>query len=154
VFKRVLDINFEEVIPIWNYIKNNIPIEKLSLIQIETLFEIGGGAVLLLWANTFSPFGMNRQKRILVSEIWALFKLYPPLANKIWVKDDTKVESEAECRRRINITMEWSGSLVFTEDSISLSIYDLAWNTIEKHISHSTWKRYDQRYKWAMCVRN
>jgi hypothetical protein len=25
----------------------------------------GGGAVLLLWANTFSPFGMNRQKRIL-----------------------------------------------------------------------------------------
>jgi hypothetical protein len=36
-------------------------------------FEIGGGAgggaVLLLWANTFSPFGMNRQKWILVSEI-------------------------------------------------------------------------------------
>jgi hypothetical protein len=40
-----------------------------SLSQIETLFEIGGGAVLLLWANTFSPFGMNRQKWILVSEI-------------------------------------------------------------------------------------
>jgi hypothetical protein len=33
------------------------------------IFEICGGAVLLLWANTFSPFGMNRQKRILVSEI-------------------------------------------------------------------------------------
>jgi hypothetical protein len=32
-------------------------------------FEFGGGAVLLLWANTFSPFGMNRQKWILVSEI-------------------------------------------------------------------------------------
>jgi hypothetical protein len=30
---------------------------------------VGGGAILLLWANTFSPFGMNRQKRILVSEI-------------------------------------------------------------------------------------
>jgi hypothetical protein len=31
------------------------------------IFEnIGGGdAVLLLWANTFSHFGMNRQKRIL-----------------------------------------------------------------------------------------
>jgi hypothetical protein len=27
--------------------------------------KLGGGAVLLLWANTFSPFGMNRQKRIL-----------------------------------------------------------------------------------------
>jgi hypothetical protein len=29
------------------------------------ILKIGGGAVLLLWANTFSPFGMNRQKRIL-----------------------------------------------------------------------------------------
>jgi hypothetical protein len=27
--------------------------------------KICGGAVLLLWANTFSPFGMNRQKWIL-----------------------------------------------------------------------------------------
>jgi hypothetical protein len=27
-------------------------------------FEIGGDAVLLLWANTLSPFGMNRQKRM------------------------------------------------------------------------------------------
>jgi hypothetical protein len=27
--------------------------------------------------------------------------------------------------------MEWSGSLVFAEDSISLSIYDLAKNTLE-----------------------
>jgi hypothetical protein len=27
--------------------------------------------------------------------------------------------------------MEWSGSLVFAEDSISLSIYDLARNTLE-----------------------
>jgi hypothetical protein len=35
----------------------------------DYIFEIGGRAVLLLWANTFSPFGMNRQKRILVSEI-------------------------------------------------------------------------------------
>jgi hypothetical protein len=35
----------------------------------DKIFEIGGGAVLLLWANTFSPFGMNRQKQILVSEI-------------------------------------------------------------------------------------
>jgi hypothetical protein len=65
-----------------------------------------------------------------------------------------KLESDAEWRRRINNTMEWSGSLVFAEDSISLSIYDLAWNTLENHISHSTWKRCDPRYKWAMCARN
>jgi hypothetical protein len=36
----------------------------LSLFLTQIL-KIGGGAVLLLWANTFSPFGMNRQKRIL-----------------------------------------------------------------------------------------
>jgi hypothetical protein len=38
----------------------------------------------------------------------------------------TKLESGAEARRRMNNSMEWSGSLVFAEDSISLSIYDLA----------------------------
>jgi hypothetical protein len=27
------------------------------------VLKLGGGAVLLLWANTLSPFGMNRQKR-------------------------------------------------------------------------------------------
>ena len=36
---------------------NKIPIEKYSW----EVFEIGGGAVLLLWALTLSPFGMNRQ---------------------------------------------------------------------------------------------
>jgi hypothetical protein len=35
----------------------------------DYIFEIVGGVVLLLWANTISPFGMNRQKRILLSEI-------------------------------------------------------------------------------------
>ena len=44
---------------------NKIPIEKsfLNSNLKDYIFEIGGGAVLLLWANTFSPFGMNRQKR-------------------------------------------------------------------------------------------
>jgi hypothetical protein len=40
------------------------PFEK-SFLNTTLNFEIGGGAILLLWANTFSPFGMNRQKRIL-----------------------------------------------------------------------------------------
>jgi hypothetical protein len=35
----------------------------LNLNLKDYIFEIGGGAVLLLWANTFSPFGMNRQKQ-------------------------------------------------------------------------------------------
>ena len=44
--------------PFWKHIK--ILIWKLH-------FKIWwwGGAVFLLWANTFSPFGMNRQKRTL-----------------------------------------------------------------------------------------
>jgi hypothetical protein len=35
----------------------------------ENFWNWHSGAVLLLWANTFSPFGINRQKWILVSEI-------------------------------------------------------------------------------------
>jgi hypothetical protein len=43
----------------------NWKIHHLNNLFLTQFFEIGGGAVLLLWANTFSPFGMNRQKRIL-----------------------------------------------------------------------------------------
>jgi hypothetical protein len=46
---------------------------------------------------------------------------------KLYMSEDyTNLESGAELRRRMNNSMEWSGSLVFAEDSISLSIYDLA----------------------------
>jgi hypothetical protein len=65
VFKRVFDISFERVVPILKFCQNRrYRLKNLFLTQI---FEkkIGGGAVLLLWANTFSPFGINRQKRIL-----------------------------------------------------------------------------------------
>jgi hypothetical protein len=41
-------------------------------------------------------------------------------------EDYTKVESGVERQRRMKNSMEWSGSLVFAEDSICLSIYDLA----------------------------
>jgi hypothetical protein len=44
---------------------NKISIEKIHHFKTFEILKIGGGAVLLLWANTFSPFGMNRQKRIL-----------------------------------------------------------------------------------------
>jgi hypothetical protein len=37
----------------------------------------------------------------------------------------------------MNNSVEWSGSLVFAEDSISFSIYDLACNALEEHISYS-----------------
>jgi hypothetical protein len=46
---------------------NKIPMLNLSIENHTNLkfffFQIGGGAVLWLWANTFSPFGMNRQKQ-------------------------------------------------------------------------------------------
>jgi hypothetical protein len=51
-----------EILSKIRYQLKNSSFQNLFLTQI---FKIGGGAVLLLWANTFSPFGMNRQKRIL-----------------------------------------------------------------------------------------
>jgi hypothetical protein len=83
-----------------------------------SFLKFSGGAVLLLWANTFSPFGMNRQKRILVSEIQAL--LLSPNDKQINMSGDyTKVENNAEYQQ---IPMELSGSAFFAEYSISLSI--------------------------------
>jgi hypothetical protein len=62
VFKRVLQV-FEDT-------RTFSPFENTLRYQFENfILKFGGGAVLLLWAHTFSPFGMNRQKWILVSEI-------------------------------------------------------------------------------------
>jgi hypothetical protein len=51
------------------YVNNKIPSEKLIL-----KISKGGGAVLLLWDNNLSPFGINRQKRSLLG---ALFTFSP-----------------------------------------------------------------------------
>jgi hypothetical protein len=45
-------------LPLLNIIGYQFEISNWKL-----FLKLGGGAVLLLWANTFSPFGMNRQKR-------------------------------------------------------------------------------------------
>jgi hypothetical protein len=54
------DISFWKYyfLPLLNTIGN-----QLIIYSWKQVFEIGGGAVLLLWAHIFSPFGMNRQKR-------------------------------------------------------------------------------------------
>jgi hypothetical protein len=52
--------------------------------------KIGGGAVLLLWANTFSPFGMNRQKQILEWNI-SPFPTFSPFGEQYMSEDYTKV---------------------------------------------------------------
>jgi hypothetical protein len=54
VFKRVLDINFERGYTNLK-ILSKIRYQLENLLLIQFIFEIGGGAVLLLWANTFSP---------------------------------------------------------------------------------------------------
>jgi hypothetical protein len=53
---------FEILSKIRYQLKKKSSFQNLFLTQ---NLKIGGGVVLLLWANTFSPFGMNRQKRIL-----------------------------------------------------------------------------------------
>jgi hypothetical protein len=54
------------------------------------IFKIGGGAVLLLWANTFSPFGMNRQKRMLELNISPSITTFSPFGKQNTSEDYTK----------------------------------------------------------------
>jgi hypothetical protein len=153
VFKRVLPIEIE-------FLRGILILKILIEKHLKTQtcfenFEIGVVVRSFCFGLILSPpLAWIAKNGYFVSEIGALFKFSPPLANNIWVKDYTKVESDAKWRRRVNNTIEWSGSLAFAEDSISLSIYDLAWNILEKHISRSTWKRYDQRYINELCVQS
>jgi hypothetical protein len=77
----------------------------------------------LLWANTFSPFGMNRQKN---GVIRALLATFSPFGQNDRSEDYTKVESDAERWRRMN--NRWSGveALSSPKSPFPLSIYDLA----------------------------
>jgi hypothetical protein len=76
VFKRVLIYHFWNTTfsPFLNIIGYQL---KISLWKTKFL-KLGGGAVLLLWANTLSPFGMNRQKRSQQSPLITFLSL--PLA--------------------------------------------------------------------------
>jgi hypothetical protein len=74
---------------------------------------------------------------------------FSPLANKTWVKIIPKMESCPEWRRRMSYGVE---ACVFAEDFNSLSIH--LWLVLKftwKHISHSIWKRHDQRYINELC---
>jgi hypothetical protein len=52
----------------------------------KTKFEIGGGAVLLLWANTFLPLWHESPKTDTYEWNISPFTFSPPVANNIWVK--------------------------------------------------------------------
>jgi hypothetical protein len=81
VFKRVFDISILKnyFLPLWNIKRYQFEIDQL---KISKFLKLGGGAVLLLWANTFSPFGINRQKRILGMKYRPFEVLSPPLVIK------------------------------------------------------------------------
>jgi hypothetical protein len=124
VFKRVLIHQFWKYyfLPLLNTIRYRLKIIGLKL---------GGGAVLLLWANTFSPFGMNRQKRILWVKYKPFLDYFLPLWHNIWVKIIPKLESCSERRRRMSDGVEWK-PLSSPKTPISFQYtYDLVWNSLE-----------------------
>jgi hypothetical protein len=83
----------KRVVPIWNSIKNKISIEKSPIeksVLNSKFLKIDGGAVLLLWANTFSPFGMNRQKQMLELNIIPSITTFSPFGKQNMSEDYTK----------------------------------------------------------------
>jgi hypothetical protein len=110
VFKRVLQIEIRSNLldtnfwkPLLWYIDANeieflrgilipkIVIEEQLRLCFEKFWNWRGGAVLLLWAILSPLLAWIAKNEYFVSEIWALFKFSPPLANNIWVKNYTKV---------------------------------------------------------------
>ena len=156
MFKRVLDSNFEEGLQIWNYIKTKIPIEKSSLNT-----NLKDYILKLVVVRSFC-FGLILSPPLAwIAKNGYLWVKYKPFSNflPLWqiiirvkiIPNWRAMQSDGE-----GWTIWWSGveALSSPKNSISLSIYDLAWNTLENHISHSTWKRYDQRYISKWCVQN
>jgi hypothetical protein len=155
VFKRVLYINFEEDIPIeiisqirYQFEKNFLTTSwKTKFLKLVVVRSFYFGLILsppLAWIAKNGYLWVKYNP----------FLLSLPLANNILVKIIPNWRAFVERRRRMNNSMEWSVSLVFAEDSISLFNLWLSIICTWKHISHSTWKRYDQRYINELCVQN
>ena len=139
--------------PIDNILGNTKFILKKKLVVVRS-FCFGLSYFLPLWhespkteslepfLTTFSPLVINRWVKFIpkMESLCFVLMLSPP-----------RVESDLERRRRMSYGVE---AFVFAEDSNSLSIH--LWLGLKKtrnHISHSIWKRYDQRYvRWAMCA--
>jgi hypothetical protein len=101
----------------------------------SSILKLDGGAVLLLWANTFSPFGMNRQKRILGMKYRPVTIIFSPLANKTY-EWRLYQRWRAERRLRMSSRVEWKPlSLPKTPIPFQYT-YDLVWKYTWKHISH------------------
>jgi hypothetical protein len=110
---------------------NEIPIWQIIPIEEKLFLKLGGGAVLLLWANTFSPFGMNRRKRILWVKYKPLLLLCPLWQIKHMSEDYTNVGEMAWSDGKGWVT-EWKPfSSPKTPIPFQLYTYDLFWNSLE-----------------------
>jgi hypothetical protein len=69
-------------------------------------------------------------------------------------EDYTKVGEWCRVTRRMSNSIEWSGSLCLRRRLHFPFNLWLSSKYTWKHISHSTWKRYDQRYIYELCVQN
>jgi hypothetical protein len=76
-------------------------------LKIIFLKKLGGGAVLLLWANTFSPFGMNRQKRILWVKYKPFLNYFLPFGKQNRSEDYTKYGEVLGATARKSYGVEW-----------------------------------------------
>jgi hypothetical protein len=157
VFKRGLDISFERGhtnLKLYNKIRYQL--KNLLLIQIwkTTFVKLVVVRYFCFGLILSPPLAWIAKNGYLWVKYKPLFKHSPPLVNNIWVKiipNWRALRSDGKWW----ITW-WSGveALASPKNSISLSIYDLAYNTLENHISHSTWKRYDQLYWNELGVQN
>ena len=127
---------------------------KIHHFKTFTILKISGGAVLLLWANTFSPFDMNRQKRILE------WNISPLLLSPLWQTIDEwrfipKTESCSERRRRVSDSMEWSGSLCLRRRLLfHFNLWlgmKFSWQNTLVIAKKEIWSKV---YQWAMCAKH
>jgi hypothetical protein len=92
--------------------------------------------------------------------IRALEALSSPLVRNKWVKIIPKTKSFCFLPQRWRVS--WSDGEGWVTEWKPLSspktpipfqyTYDLVWKRLEKHISHSIWKRHDQRYIYKSNV--
>jgi hypothetical protein len=147
VFKRVLRYWF------WKYY--SLPFLNTRRYQIENhtnweiLFKIRwwcgpfalGSCSLPLWHK--SPKTESLEPLLLLSPLWKI--IYEWRLYQCW-------RNGSERRRRMSYGAEWK-PLSSPKTPIPFQYtYDLKFTW--RHISHSTWKRYDQRYIYELCMQD
>jgi hypothetical protein len=98
--------------------------------QLKNSFKLGGGAVLLLWAHALSPFGINRQKRILEWNTSPFLTTFSPLANKTyeWRLYQSRRDGRSDGEGGVTEWKPLSSSKIPIPFQYT---YDLVWNRLE-----------------------